>query len=77
MFSGSGTTRVANDSFGKLNGAGPMCAPTGTTRLFYLAKDGFHHGTEDERKIYGTGKDSTTHKNGVHTVSEAHRSFTK
>ena len=50
MFSRSGTDASCIDSLGNLDLVGPMCAPTGTTRLFDLAKYGFDHGTEDERK---------------------------
>ena len=35
------TSRI--DSLGNLDDAGPMCAPTGTTRLFDRAKHGFDH----------------------------------
>ena len=78
MFSRSGTTRIAIDSFGNLNGAGSMCAPTGTTRLCDFAQYGFEHGTEDERKnLWDWQRLNNAPKKAIHTVSEAHRAFTE
>ena len=55
-----------------------MCAPTGTTRLFDLAKYRFDHGPEDERKnLWDWQRFNKAQKMGVHTVSEAHRAFTE
>ena len=71
---GHDTSRI--DSLGNFDRVG-QCARRPEPWLFDLATYGFDHGTEDERKIYGSGKDSTTHKNGVPTGSEAHRPFTK
>lgn len=62
MFSRLSTDASLVESFGDLDGAGPMSVPTETTRLFDLAKYEFDHGTEDERKNLWTGKDSTKNK---------------
>jgi len=71
MFSRSGTDASRIDSLGKLDGVGPMCALTGPTWLFDLARYGFDHGTEDERKnLWDWRRLNKAQKMAVHLESE-------